>query len=83
MSRAVPAGPVPIAGPAYDVVAVRKDFPLLTRRVHGKPLVYLDNAATTQKPRAVLDAERDVYERIYANVHRGVHLLSVESTDVW
>ncbi len=64
-----------------DVAAVRKDFPILGRRIHGKPLVYLDNAATTQKPRAVIDAERDVYERSYANVHRGVHLLSVEATD--
>jgi cysteine desulfurase/selenocysteine lyase len=65
----------------YDVSAVRRDFPILSRRIHGKPLVYLDNAATTQKPRAVIDAERDVYERSYANVHRGVHLLSVEATD--
>ena len=47
------------------------------RRVYGKPLVYLDNAATTQKPLAVIDAERDVYESLYANIHRGVHLLSV------
>jgi cysteine desulfurase / selenocysteine lyase len=66
---------------AYDVSAVRQDFPILARRIHGKPLVYLDNAATTQKPLAVIDAERDVYERSYANVHRGVHLLSVEATD--
>jgi cysteine desulfurase/selenocysteine lyase len=67
----------------YDVEAIRRDFPILQRRVHGKPLVYLDNAATTQKPLAVLDAERDVYERYYANIHRGVHLLSVESTDAY
>ncbi|MGH9366232.1 MAG: cysteine desulfurase [Thermoanaerobaculia bacterium] len=66
---------------AFDVEAIRKDFPILTRRVHGKPLVYLDNAATTQKPLAVIDAERDVYLRSYANVHRGVHLLSVEATE--
>jgi cysteine desulfurase/selenocysteine lyase len=66
---------------AYDVSAVREDFPILARQIHGKPLVYLDNAATTQKPLAVIDAERDVYERSYANVHRGVHLLSVEATD--
>jgi len=66
---------------AYDVSAVRGDFPILARQIHGKPLVYLDNAATTQKPLAVIDAERDVYERSYANVHRGVHLLSVEATD--
>jgi len=69
--------------PAYDVAAVRADFPILSRRVHDKPLVYLDNAATTQKPLAVIDAERDVYERSYANIHRGVHLLSVEATDAY
>ena len=69
--------------PAYDVDAIRADFPILSRRVHDKPLVYLDNAATTQKPRAVVDAERDVYERSYANIHRGVHLLSVEATDAY
>jgi cysteine desulfurase / selenocysteine lyase len=68
---------------SFDVAAVRKDFPILTRRVHGKPLVYLDNAATTQKPLAVIDAERDVYERSYANIHRGVHLLSVEATEAY
>ncbi|MEP7132698.1 MAG: cysteine desulfurase [Acidobacteriota bacterium] len=79
------ASSTPSAAPpfAYDVERVRRDFPILSRRVHGKPLVYLDNAATTQKPVAVLDAERDVYERIYANIHRGVHLLSVESTDAY
>jgi len=69
--------------PAYDVGVVRADFPILSRRVHDKPLVYLDNAATTQKPLAVIDAERDVYERSYANIHRGVHLLSVEATDAY
>jgi cysteine desulfurase/selenocysteine lyase len=66
-----------------DVEAIRRDFPILSRSVHGQPLVYLDNAATTQKPRAVIDAERDVYERYYANVHRGVHLLSVLSSDAY
>jgi cysteine desulfurase/selenocysteine lyase len=64
----------------FDIEAVRADFPILARTVHGKPLVYLDNAATAHKPRAVLDAERHVYEQIYSNVHRGVHLLSVEAT---
>ncbi|MEP6769011.1 MAG: cysteine desulfurase [Acidobacteriota bacterium] len=78
-----PAASVAVARPPYDVEAIRKDFPILSRRVHGKPLVYLDNAATTQKPLTVLNAERDVYERIYANIHRGVHLLSVESTDAY
>jgi cysteine desulfurase/selenocysteine lyase len=64
-----------------DVERLRRDFPILSRRVHGKPLVYLDNAATTQKPIPVLEAERKVYEEYYANVHRGVHLLSVASTE--
>jgi cysteine desulfurase/selenocysteine lyase len=75
--------PAPARPGAYDVEAVRADFPILARRVHGKPLVYLDNAATTQKPLAVIDAEREMYERFYANIHRGVHLLSVEATDAY
>ena len=78
-----PLPPAPAPAPAYDVEAIRRDFPILTRFIHGKRLVYLDNAATTQKPLAVLDAERNVYERFYANIHRGVHLLSVESTDAY
>ena len=65
---------------AADVQRLRQDFPVLSRRVHDKPLVYLDNAATTQKPRRVIDATTDVYERLTANVHRGVHLLSQEAT---
>ena len=69
------------AAPALDVEALRRDFPILSRRVHGKPLVYLDNAATTQKPIAVIEAETRVYEEYYANIHRGVHLLSVASTE--
>jgi cysteine desulfurase/selenocysteine lyase len=64
-----------------DVERLRRDFPILSRRIHGKPLVYLDNAATTQKPIPVIEAERRVYEEYYANVHRGVHLLSVASTE--
>jgi cysteine desulfurase/selenocysteine lyase len=64
-----------------DVERLRRDFPILSRRVHGKPLVYLDNAATTQKPIPVIEAERRVYQEYYANVHRGVHLLSVASTE--
>jgi cysteine desulfurase/selenocysteine lyase len=67
----------------YDVEAVRRDFPILSLKVYGKPLVYLDNAASAQKPRAVIDAERDVYERGYANIHRGVHWLSVHATDAY
>ena len=77
--------PVPAATPvpAYDVAAIRRDFPILATRVYGKPLVYLDNAASAQKPSAVIDAERDVYEKCYANIHRGVHWLSVHATDAY
>jgi cysteine desulfurase/selenocysteine lyase len=66
-----------------DVALLRRDFPILTRRVHGKPLVYLDNAATTQKPRQVLDAVGDFYRHSYGNIHRGVHELSVAATDAY
>jgi cysteine desulfurase/selenocysteine lyase len=65
----------------YDVAAIRRDFPILATKVYGKPLVYLDNAASAQKPRQVIDAERAVYEGCYANIHRGVHWLSVHTTD--
>ena len=57
----------------YDINQVRADFPILSRKVYDKPLVYLDNAATTQKPLCVLDAMRDEYLNVNANVHRGVH----------
>ena len=67
--------------PAFDVERVRADFPILRRQVHGKPLVYLDNAATTQKPQAVLDALTRYYTGSNANVHRGVHFLSQLATD--
>jgi cysteine desulfurase/selenocysteine lyase len=66
-----------------DVAALRRDFPILARTVHDKPLVYLDNAASSQKPAAVIDAEREVYETYYANVHRGVHTLSMRATDAY
>jgi cysteine desulfurase / selenocysteine lyase len=65
---------------AYDLAGIRAQFPILSRPVRGKPLAYLDNAATTQKPRAVLDAIRRYYEEDNANVHRGVHLLSERAT---
>ena len=65
---------------AFDVARVREDFPILKETVHGKPLVYLDNAATTQKPRAVIDALVDYYSHYNANVHRAVHLLSARAT---
>jgi cysteine desulfurase/selenocysteine lyase len=58
------------------------DFPILSREVHGKPLVYLDNAATTQKPLCVLDAMREEYLNVNANVHRGVHWLSQQATEL-
>ena len=64
-----------------DVERIRDDFPILSRKVHGKPLVYLDNAATSQKPRAVIQALTDYYETYNSNVHRGVHTLSMEATD--
>ena len=66
----------------YDVKEIRADFPILSREVYGKPLVYLDNAATTQKPLCVLDAMRDEYLNVNANVHRGVHYLSQQATDL-
>ena len=65
----------------FDVERIRDDFPILSRTVHGKPLVYLDNAATSQKPRAVIQALTEYYETYNSNVHRGVHTLSMEATD--
>jgi cysteine desulfurase/selenocysteine lyase len=75
-----PAGQAPVATAPYDVDRVRRDFPILGIDVHGRPLVYLDNAATTQKPAVVLDALRQYYETANANVHRGVHTLSERAT---
>ena len=66
----------------YDIQKIRQDFPILSRDVYGKPLIYLDNAATTQKPLCVLDAMRDEYLNVNANVHRGVHYLSQQATDL-
>ena len=66
----------------YDINKIRQDFPILGREVYGKPLVYLDNGATTQKPLCVLDAMRDEYLNVNANVHRGVHYLSQQATDL-
>jgi cysteine desulfurase/selenocysteine lyase len=66
----------------YDIEKVRADFPILSREVYKKPLVYLDNAATTQKPLCVLDAMREEYLNVNANVHRGVHYLSQQATDL-
>ena len=67
----------------YDVERLRAEFPILATKVHGKPLVYLDNAATTQKPRAVIAAEAEYYERYNANIHRGVHTLSQRATEAY
>jgi cysteine desulfurase / selenocysteine lyase len=67
----------------FDVQRIRADFPILKQKVHGKPLVYLDNAASTQKPRAVIDAIRHYYEADHANVHRAVHTLSERATEAY
>ena len=71
----------PIQLPTFDIERIRADFPLLGSQVNGKPLVYLDNAATTQKPRCVIAALVRYYETLNANVHRGVHTLSQRATD--
>jgi len=73
----------PVSQTAFDVARIRKDFPILQRRIHSKPLVYLDNAATTQKPKAVIDRLMRYYEEENANIHRGVHTLSVNATDAY
>ncbi len=69
--------------PAYDVEAIRRDFPILSRSVYGKPLVYLDNGASAQKPQVVIDAIAHAYANEYANVHRGLHFLSNAATDAY
>ena len=66
----------------YDIQKMRVDFPILSRTVYGKPLIYLDNGATTQKPRQVVDAITDEYYSVNANVHRGVHFLSQQATEL-
>lgn len=66
----------------YDIQEIRKDFPILGREVYGRPLVYLDNGATTQKPRCVVEAMTDEYYNVNANVHRGVHFLSQQATEL-
>ena len=66
-----------------NLVSIQKDFPILKRKIHGKSLVYLDNAATTQKPRVVIDAMRGYYERTNANIHRGIHTLAEEATEAY
>jgi cysteine desulfurase / selenocysteine lyase len=75
---AVAAKPVPL-----DVARLRADFPILAQRINGRPLAYLDNGASSQRPRAVIDAERRYAEEMHANVHRGVHTLSQRATDAF
>ena len=67
----------------FDVEKIRKDFPILNRKVNGKPLVYFDNAATSQKPQVMMDAIVDYYSNYNANIHRGVHTLSQEATNAY
>ena len=73
----------PMATRSLDVEQVRRHFPILQRTMHGKPLAFLDTAASSQKPQVVIDAERRVYEEYYANIHRGVYELSIRSTDAY
>ena len=68
---------------AYDVEAIRADFPILAERPYGKPLVYLDNAASAQKPKKVIDRLTHAYEHEYANVHRGLHYLANAATEAY
>ena len=65
----------------FDIASIRADFPILSRKVNGKPLVYLDNGASSQKPQVVIDAVTQAYAHEYANVHRGLHYLSNLATD--
>ena len=66
-----------------DIQSIRAEFPILSQKVNGKPLVYFDNAATSQKPKVVLEAIASYYEEINANIHRGVHKLSQLATDAY
>ena len=66
-----------------DIAEIRADFPILKRKVYGKPLVYFDNGATTQKPQCVIDAVDEVYESYNGNIHRGVHFLSDMSSEAY
>ena len=72
-----------LSAPTLDLAALREDFPILRRRINGRPLVYLDNAATSQKPRQVLDTLVHFYEHSNANIHRGVHTLGAEATGAY
>src|SRR5712692_9097940 len=83
--REVKSAPQSWAEPevAFDVARIRQDFPILAQRVHGKPLVYLDNAATAQKPQSVIDALCRYYATDNANIHRGLHQLSERATEAF
>ena len=72
-----------VANGSYDVALVRQDFPALAMQIYGKPLVYLDNAASAQKPNAVLDRMTEAYKSEYANVHRGLHYLANAATEAY
>ena len=80
MNASYQSNPVMDANAVFDVERIRKDFPILSQQVHGKPLAYLDNAASAQKPQCVIDAMSEVMSRYYSNIHRGVHKLSELST---
>lgn len=82
-SLAMATSAPPLPAPGYDLARVRADFPILAERIHGKPLVYLDNAASTHKPQAVLDAIAGVYRTSYSNVGRGVHTLTMRATEAY
>ena len=82
-SSVVGARPSPSKKLSFDVLRIRQDFPILKRKIRGKSLVYLDNAASSQKPKAVIDAITRLYSEDYANVHRGVHELSQRSTEAY
>ena len=77
------SGAVAVAGGRFDEARLRRDFPIMSRAVRGKPLIYLDNAATSQKPQPVIDSEARYYRELNANIHRGVHSLSQQATDAY
>ncbi|HLF22483.1 MAG TPA: aminotransferase class V-fold PLP-dependent enzyme, partial [Burkholderiales bacterium] len=83
MSRAAKETRIDRPGGTFDLERLRADFPILTQQVHGRPLVYLDNAATTQKPNAVIEALNHYYRTDNANIHRGVHTLSERATSAY
>src|SRR3989442_14537799 len=72
-----------VSNGSYDVTRIREDFPILATQVYGKPLIYLDNAASAQKPKAVLDRLHHAYTAEYANVHRGLHYLANAATEAY